>query len=191
MMKNKNIALLISAFPDLEASGTEEGRSESEDINRTDALQRTPLHRAAANGDIDIVMALIDKGADMSKTDSKGNTPLHEALMNGYTDIAKALINKGSPLGYFNDDLQTPLHLAVMKNKTDIVKTLIANGSDVNKKAVHAAIKDYTDIAKALIEKDVKLDVHDLERRTPLYWACFHGHSGAAMRLLKNGARHS
>ncbi len=36
----------------------------------------TPLHRAAAYGDADIVRALLDRGADKEARDAHGDTPL-------------------------------------------------------------------------------------------------------------------
>ena len=55
----------------------------------------------------------------------------------------------------------------------------------------YAAISGQVSSIAWLVSKGADVDVPDKTASTPLYWACFHGHSGAAMRLLKNGARHS
>ncbi|CAK9253993.1 unnamed protein product, partial [Sphagnum jensenii] len=46
----------------------------------------TPLHRAAANGEWDVVKYLAEKGADAKAADKDGDTPLHRAASNGEWD---------------------------------------------------------------------------------------------------------
>ena len=57
----------------------------------------TALCSAAYRGYVDIVKALLDKGADADKarTDD-GSTPLVMAAFNGHVDVVKALLDKGA-----------------------------------------------------------------------------------------------
>ena len=67
--------------------------SEGGDVNCADASGSSPLHYAAANGHLSVVLALVDRGAKFS-ANFNGNTPLHWAALNGHAGIAKAILEK-------------------------------------------------------------------------------------------------
>ncbi|HRN78300.1 MAG TPA: ankyrin repeat domain-containing protein [Candidatus Dependentiae bacterium] len=52
----------------------------------------TPLHRAAGNGQLEIVRLLVLHKADINAQDKYGNTPLHYAASNGFEDIVRCLL---------------------------------------------------------------------------------------------------
>ena len=57
----------------------------------------TPLHRAAHNGHVDVIRALVAGGADVNAGPKKfERTPLHEACMRGKLEAVKELIAKGA-----------------------------------------------------------------------------------------------
>ena len=92
-----------------------------------EAAFRTPLHVAAAQGQLDAINALIDNGARESALDSKGRTALHDARSKAAVLL---LITKHD----FNPNAldtggRTPLHYAVQFGSYETVKTLIENGS--------------------------------------------------------------
>lgn len=53
----------------------------------------TPLHAAAASGNIECVHTLINAGADIEAKNVYGNTPLHIACLNGCPLVIKALMS--------------------------------------------------------------------------------------------------
>ncbi|KAJ1476985.1 ankyrin repeat-containing domain protein, partial [Baffinella frigidus] len=58
----------------------------------------TPLHGAAAKGDAEVVLLLLEHGADSSATHSSGGawTPLHYAAIQCRDDVARLLLDNGA-----------------------------------------------------------------------------------------------
>lgn len=59
----------------------------------------TPLHAAAASGNVECMHALIKGGADIESKNVYGNTPLHIACLNGHVDAVSELIVNGVNIG--------------------------------------------------------------------------------------------
>lgn len=59
----------------------------------------TPLHAAAASGNVDCVHILIEAGGDIEAKNVYGNTPLHIACLNGCPLVIKELIANRINLG--------------------------------------------------------------------------------------------
>ena len=53
-----------------------------------------PLHTACGNGNIEIVRALVTRGADVDKCDQQGWTPLHFACWWGHKTVVVYLIKE-------------------------------------------------------------------------------------------------
>ena len=124
----------------------------------------TPLFIACKEGHIDVVKALIAKGADLNLANQYGGiTPLLIACKEGYIDVAKALIAGGADLDLAEYGFKTtPLLMACGKGHAEIVIALIDKGANLEK-------VNYFDA-------------------TPLYVACRNGHTASAEALLKAGA---
>lgn len=63
-----------------------------------DYIQQTPLIRAAANGNTDIVIRLLSANANPNANDEKhiGNTAIREAVRGGHADIVEWLLRAGA-----------------------------------------------------------------------------------------------
>jgi ankyrin repeat protein len=124
------------------------------DINAVDEDGRAPLHEACAEGHIEIVKYLIEKGAvlnlrcDNVATGSRsvpcnyGTVPLQEAAYKGHADIVELLLKNGAEARITEREGWTLLHYIIRKiylNKPGknfkIAKLLISYGADVNAKA--------------------------------------------------------
>lgn len=61
----------------------------------------TPLHAAAASGNVECMHTLINAGADIEAKNVYGNTALHIACLNGFSHAVTELIANGVNLGRF------------------------------------------------------------------------------------------
>ena len=89
------------------------------------------LHKAANQGDIERVKAILSTKVDVDARDSFGGTALHAAMFQDNMEIVKLLIDygfdvnaKGTSNGY------TPLHDSVWAGNLPAAKLLIENGAD-------------------------------------------------------------
>ena len=60
-----------------------------------DALDKSALHKAAMNGHIQCMEALVERGWDVNKADASGCTALHIAAKSGQMDAVKWLVDQG------------------------------------------------------------------------------------------------
>ncbi|KAG0344698.1 hypothetical protein BG004_004255 [Podila humilis] len=79
-----------------------------------DEKKRSPLHFAAASGDLELVEFLLDRGVrpDCGR-DIAGNMPLHLAIISNRIDVVAALLRAGADMTLASPmTLKTPLDLA-------------------------------------------------------------------------------
>ncbi|WP_341817802.1 ankyrin repeat domain-containing protein [Wolbachia endosymbiont (group A) of Pherbina coryleti] len=138
---------------------------ELEKHNTRDKNGMTPLHHAAANGDVKTAKYLIDDGANVDAQDKDGLTPLHYAATYGYVEIAEYLIDNGAGVDAQDKDGVTPLHYAAAKSAKESVKLLIKRKANIN--------------------------AQDKDGHTPLYFAVANDNKELAKLLIKYGADRS
>ena len=129
--------------------------------------EKTPLHRAAEFGCLEICELLIQHGADVNAADTEGWTPLYWAAWNGYDDIFELLISCDK----------------------DTKNTMLQS---LAKYPHHKFRKKHTKICKRLIEEygaDVNTKLQDEDFvYTPLCSAAYQGHVEVCESLIKFGA---
>ncbi len=146
-------------------TSTEDIGKELEKHNTRDENGMTPLHHAAANGDVKTAKYLIDDGANVDAQDKDGLTPLHYAATYGYVEIAEYLIDNGAGVDAQDKDGVTPLHYAAAKSAKESVKLLIKRKANIN--------------------------AQDKDGHTPLYFAVANDNKELAKLLIKYGADRS
>ena len=137
-------------------------------VTARDSSGNTPLHIAAARGDLAAVTRLLQQGADVNATvrsaewysSEWGNTPLHYAARDGRLDVAAKLIEAGASVNAANQRGQTPLHRAL----------------------------GHPDVAALLIQKGASASAADDRGQTPLHWAAGDGQGQAVALLISQGA---
>jgi ankyrin repeat protein len=92
----------------------------------------TPLHWAAAAGQLKVARVLVLFKADASAAAPGGITPLHTAMLHDQAEMVKLLVDVGARIDSKNDSGQTPLYQAVVLRKKLIARILLERGAEVN-----------------------------------------------------------
>ncbi|XP_042341230.1 ankyrin repeat domain-containing protein 49 [Plectropomus leopardus] len=96
-------------------------------VNCCDEDGYTPLHRAAYNGHVNVVSALIAAGSKVNPRTIDGWTPLHSACRWSRIAVASLLLRLGAELNAQTNGGLTPLHLAASNTtpfRTDCPHTI-------------------------------------------------------------------
>jgi len=102
------------------------------DLPGVDRMGRTPLHYAAADGDVGLVHKLLESGLSADAADDNGWTPLHFAAQSNAAEIVEVLLNAGASVDVQDGHGNTPLSTAVFNSRGDgaVIKILRAHGAD-------------------------------------------------------------
>lgn len=155
----------------------------------------TPLHLAAARGDLPLAASLLDDGAPVDQPNGNRRTALYEASKRGRTAVVTLLLNRGAnpnargKLGY------TPLLAAAEEGHADTIAALLRHGADhraistLGESALHRAVRSgHLAATQTLLEHGISVNrkTHD---ETALEIAQ-HEHDQELIDLLRaHGAR--
>jgi len=100
---------------------------EPELAKRHDAKHpQTPLHLAAAQGNVPLAELLLLHGADINAVDlTTGCTPLHLAAHHGHRQMIRFLLSRGASRGIADQSGLTPLQVAQNAQKTAVAELLL------------------------------------------------------------------
>jgi len=90
----------------------------------------TALHRAATDGDQDLLALLLGAGADPNATTSYGLAPLHSAIAAVQAEAVRMLLAHGADPQRTLVSGMAPLHWASIRNSAPIVELLLTHGAD-------------------------------------------------------------
>lgn len=144
------------------------------------------LHRAASDGDIDLVKSLVSKGTNVNSLDEAHRTPIHSAVMQGHREVAEFLIASGADVSIKDKWGYTPIDVVGTRNRKEIVVLLIEKGAVVS---LHIAA-DLGDLArvKSLIEEGADVNAENLKGETPIYIAMMSNRKDVVELLIEKGA---
>ena len=97
-----------------------------------DEYGRTPLHYAAADGDVAVCSTLVGAGADPNAADDNGWTALHFAAQAQSPDVTTVLLKAGASKEVKDNCGNTPLWRATMtsRGRGDVIAKLRDAGAD-------------------------------------------------------------
>ncbi|CAM9281547.1 unnamed protein product, partial [Ectocarpus sp. 13 AM-2016] len=167
------------------------------------------LHRAARNGYLRELNALLDAGEDPEQPDSAGRTPMVHAAVGSSVPSAMLLLRRGArpdPVPSSPDrPFVSALMVAVSSGYEEIARVLIEAGADVNlemkgpnfsgssvgegERCLHLGTHAPPAITRMLLEAGADVEAVNPNGRTPLHLAAAEGNCSAARLLLEAGAR--
>lgn len=187
------------------------------DMNSVDSKGRTALHRAAMQGNLEVLRFLVSVGSDADASDEKGWTPLHYAALDGHVEAVQLLLDYTTFAKYaLTREGKTPYDLAEDNNHSDLydvlhfsdelhraarlddvqeIKNSLSHRANVNSRdqngwtPLHrAAFKGRIESVKLLLSHGAQIDSVDNIGYTPLHLAVEGGHAQVALYLVANGA---
>ncbi|CAL8365733.1 unnamed protein product [Arctogadus glacialis] len=102
------------------------------DINAQDSGGWTPIIWAAEHKHMDVIRALLSRGADVTIQDKEMNMCLHWASFAGSVDIAELVLNAGCSLSSVNMHGDMPLHIAAREGFLECVTLFLSRGSNID-----------------------------------------------------------
>jgi ankyrin repeat protein len=160
---------------------------------RTSITGRTPLHGAAGNGDRELVMMLIMRGADKTIKANPGwddGTPADYARQGGHVELALEL--EGKNVVAYRDTL----HYAAKNGDLAKTRSLISRGANLDEQEPvsfytplhYAAMHDQPEVAKALLDAGANPNLMSYAGTSPLREAVVKYHREVSMALIAAGA---
>jgi hypothetical protein len=102
------------------------------DLEVKDERGWTPLMISTANGNEELSLLLIRRGARLMARDINGFTPLHWAAYSGMTIVVELLILKEADINAQSQFGWTPLMQACTRGQLAVCAALVASGANVN-----------------------------------------------------------
>ncbi|KAH9502571.1 hypothetical protein Btru_069032 [Bulinus truncatus] len=91
----------------------------------------TPIHLAAARGNIDILRWLVTSDADINAVTPSGLNAMHISAMHGHVNSMMVLQAMGCSIASLTLEKQSALHLAAENGHLECVKWLVANRASI------------------------------------------------------------
>ena len=160
-----------------------------DDINKTDAMGRTPLAWAACRGDEKAIVILLQHGARVNTLDVQHSGIVGHAADRSYATCVRLLLEAGANpdiAAAHGHNVGNPLNVAA-RNASDpmIIKTLLDFGADVEScgvdaitSLIHASRRNNVSFATILLEYGANINAVSAAGQTPLTTAVtFNSHN--------------
>jgi len=155
----------------------------------------TALHGAAAEGHVECICALLERGANIQSGNNYGNRALHVAASEGHVECICALLDRGADIDSENLYFDTALHVAASKGHVECIRALLDRGAVDSENlycgdtALHyAALKGHLECLGLLLDRGADIYIENRYGRTALHLAASEGHLECIYALLDRGA---
>lgn len=158
--------------------------------------KQTPLHLAAASGQMNVCKLLLELGANIDATDDVGQKPIHVAAQNNYSEVAKLFLQQHPNLVMATSkDGNTCAHIAAMQGSVKVIEELMKfdrNGviSTRNKLTDStplqlAAEGGHADVVKVLVRAGGSCTDENKSGFTAVHMAAKNGH-GQVLEVMRS-----
>ena len=158
----------------------------------------TAFHKAAQEGNVEALKALLADGADKLAVTKKKWNALHFAAAGGHVDAINFLLGAGLMLEQKTSAMgggwATPLFLAAKQGHVKAVAALLARGANPNATAMEswtplhiAAAKGHTAVVTELLKHGAKANALTDRGETALQWAAANGNTAIVKDLVQIG----
>ena len=144
--------------------------------------QWSPLHIAAAFGDLELCNYIVEKTEDINQKDIRSVTPLHLAAHKGHLGICKLIANSLVDKNLPDEFGMTPLHISATSDNFKLFQFFLDTAKDKNPKTIHgitplhiAAKNGKTDVCKIILNTIQDKNPRDYFGKTPLHEAYEYG----------------
>ena len=167
---NEEFTRLLTALED----GDVEYIEQASNINLVDKNNNSPLIIACANGHLNIIEILLNKGADINGSNVYGRNCIYIGCKYGYIQIVNFLLEIGADFNKKDTNGLNSLMIASTNGHGTIVQTLCEAGAsiDIQDNQGHTALmlaylKKQSELAK-LVELDT-VDIQSVMGEDPMY----------------------
>ena len=163
------------------------------DVNAEGGMYNKALQAAAKSGSDDIVSWLLEKGADASLGGGEFSNALSAAVYSGTFNVVPMLHAKGADINTQDVQGRTAVHLVAWHGSLDNFRWLKNQKGDLDIKdyqgrtvAHHAAMGGNLEMMEWLVQHErwEMLNVEDIDKWTPLHWACRSRRNERTIELL-------
>lgn len=194
---SKEAATSMSAFEGHSKTNVEvfaEVATEADAIN--EKTGDTALHLAVLQKNVEVIEALIKRGARIDMPNKMSITPMQIAVEREYLEIIRILHKAGADINRKNDKGESLLHIAATSAGLETIELLIELGAELDildarrqTPLFRAAKKGYLVVMLTLEEKGADIHITDTYGRSLLHYAAWHGQVEVVEWLIKNGLK--
>lgn len=165
-------------------------------LDLKDSQGRTPIIQALSEGQKEIALELIGRGADVSIGDNENTQPIHFAAMIGSIELFELVRSKGIDPDRKDDNGITPLFYSIQGRHPEMSRYLIEKGADLKVVSntrwtllLYAVVFGQVETVQLLVAKKADINQKNRDGFTPLHSAVSFGQTDIVKILVENGAR--
>ncbi|KAF5349440.1 hypothetical protein D9758_014604 [Tetrapyrgos nigripes] len=141
------------------------------------------LVAASYNGSLNVVRALLEKGANVNAQGGAHRNALHAASSRGHLEVVRAPLEKGADVNAQGGHYRNTLQAASSRGHLEVVRALLEKGADINAQGGHygnalqaSSSGGHLEVVRALLEKGADINAQGGDDQNTLQAASSRGH---------------